>query len=342
MASTGSIGTLSWSAKLDSNEFKKGVKRVKKEMQEAQKSISASIKVIASGFAAATAAVGGLASGLAILTKETADTINAQDILAKSIGSTQAEIAGLELSANALGVSYDQLIDKVREIGGVDEFKKLAEQVASAKTETAQMAVAQAALGNEGLKLLPILQRGAAGLANFEKEALKLGFALPEDEVNALVSAWEKYEAIQFRIIGLTRKLAADLAPIFESLVNDTVNFVDNNLAEIEFLFSEFANFFSKSIDGVKFALEAAGIIETSQTWSDAFKKSAFVLENSWLLAIKGIAKTLEKFVSVISFPFRAVGELILDVFQGIFIYVRKGLKALGQETDFLNDLIDE
>ena len=40
MASSGSVGTLSWSAKLDSNEFKKGVRKVKKQMKEAQKSVS--------------------------------------------------------------------------------------------------------------------------------------------------------------------------------------------------------------------------------------------------------------------------------------------------------------
>ena len=88
MASTGSVGTLSWSAKLDSNEFKKGVRKVKKEMKEAQKAVGQSLKMMAQSFTVATGAVAGLTGALALLTKETADTVNAQNILAESIGST--------------------------------------------------------------------------------------------------------------------------------------------------------------------------------------------------------------------------------------------------------------
>ena len=60
MASSGSVGTLSWSAKLDSNEFKKGVKKVKRQMKDAQKNVTESLKVITSGFAIATGAVVGM------------------------------------------------------------------------------------------------------------------------------------------------------------------------------------------------------------------------------------------------------------------------------------------
>lgn len=342
MASTGSVGTLSWSAKLDSNEFKKGVRKVKKEMKEAQKAVGQSLKMMAQSFTIATGAVAGLTGALALLTKETADTVNAQNILAESIGSTQSEIAGLELASNALGVSYDQLIDKMREIGGVDAFKRLADQVSSAETATAQMAIAQEALGNEGLKLLPILQQGSVGLAKFEQEARKLGLALPEKEVKALVDAWSDYEALQFRLIGLSRKLGAELAPIFEGVLQDTVSFVDDNSAEIEVLFDNLGNYFESAMDGIKFALESVGIIDEISTWSDIFMKSAWALENSWKLALKGIAIALEKTASVISFPFRAVGELILDIFQGVFIWIQRGLKALGKEFQTLDEIINE
>lgn len=213
--SSGSVGTLSWSAKLDSNEFKKGVRKVKKEMKEAQKAVGESLKIMAQGFAVVTGAVTGATVALGAMVKQSADVVNSQKILADSIGATQQEIAGLELASDSMGVSYDQLIDKMREIGGIKEFEKLADDVASASSATESMKIAQEALGNEGLKLLPILQQGSAGLKAYSQEALKLGLALPEDKVNALTSAWGAFEKAMQMVRGLTRQLSAELSESF-------------------------------------------------------------------------------------------------------------------------------
>jgi len=147
---------------------------------------------------------------------------------------------------------------------------------------------------------------------------------------------------LQFRIIGLSRKLGADLAPIFGEVLQDTVTFVDENSAEIEVLFDTLGNYFKSTMDGIRFALESVGIVDEASTWSESLMQSAWVLENSWKLALKGIAIATEKTISVISFPFRAVGELILDIFQGVFIWIQRGLKALGKEFKVLDEIIDE
>ena len=132
MSSSGSVGTLSWSAKLDSNEFKKGVKNVKKQMKDMKKNVSKAFNSLNKSMAMATGAITGATGALAYMTKQSADLVNSQKILADSIGATQSEIAGLELASSSLGVSYDQMIDKMREVGGVDAFKNLANQVAEA------------------------------------------------------------------------------------------------------------------------------------------------------------------------------------------------------------------
>ena len=342
MASTGSVGTLSWSAKLDSNEFKKGVRRVKKEMKEAQKAVGQSLKMMAQSFTIATGAVAGLTGALAVLTKETADTVNAQNILAESIGSTQSEIAGLELASNALGVSYDQLIDKMREVGGVDAFKRLAEQVASAETATEQMTIAQQALGNEGLKLLPILQLGASGLADFERQARKLGLALPEDEVKALVDAWSDYEALQFRIIGLSRQLGAELAPLFEEILQDTVSFVDENSEAIKILFDSLGFYIGNVFDGIRLALESVGIVDEAQSWSDAILEVAFQIENSFENAFINIVKFAEKAVDFISYPFRKMLQILNMAILDLMLKMRDALAFVGQESKKLNEFIQK
>ena len=341
MASSGSVGTLSWSAKLDSNEFKKGVKKVKKQMKEAQKAVSDSIKMIGKSFTIATGAIGGATVALGAMTKASADLVNAQVILADSIGSTQSEIAGLELASSSLGVSYDQMIDKMREIGGVDTFKRLAQEVASASSETEQMRIAQEALGNEGLKLLPILQQGADGLADFEHQARKLGLALPEEEVKALTDAWASLEDVQHRIQGGMRQLSADLAPTFDRVLTEMTNVIDENSAEISVMFDVMAEQFDLAMDGILMAFESLGLVDETQTWANAFMKVAWVLENSFKLALKGIAKLFEKSVSTISYPFRVMLENLYKDFQTFFKGIQKGLELVGAEIEAIDTIVD-
>ena len=107
MASSGSVGTLSWGAKLDSSEFKKGVRTVKKQMKEAQKAVSESIKMSGKSFTIATGAIGGATVALGAMTNASTDWVNAQVILAESIGSTHSASAGLELASTTFGVIYD-------------------------------------------------------------------------------------------------------------------------------------------------------------------------------------------------------------------------------------------
>ena len=341
MASTGSIGTLSWSAKLDSNEFKKGVKKVKKQMKEMHKNVKKSFESLGRSMTLATGAITGATIALGAMVRASADVVNAQKILADSIGSTQSEIAGLELASSSLGVSYDQMIDKMREIGGVDAFKQLADKVASATTEQEQMRIAQEALGNEGLKLLPILQQGADGLAEFEHQARKLGLALPEDEVNALTSAWSSLEDVQHRIQGGMRQLSADLAPTFDKILTEMTNVIDESSAEIAVMFDVMAEQFDLAMDGILMAFESLGIVDETATWADSFMKVAWVLENSFKLALKGIATLFEKSVSIISLPFRLMLENLYTKFQNFFKGIKSGLDLIGAEVEALNTVID-
>ena len=341
MSSSGSVGTLSWSAKLDSNEFKKGVKNVKKQMKDMKKNVSKAFNSLNKSMAMATGAITGATGALAYMTKQSADLVNSQKILADSIGATQSEIAGLELASSSLGVSYDQMIDKMREVGGVDAFKNLANQVASATSEQEQMAIAQKALGNEGLKLLPVLQQGADGLKDFENQARKLGLALPDDKVNDLTSAWESLEAVQHSVQGSMRTLSAELAPVFDNVLSEMNSVLSENGAELKVLFETMADQFELALDGIVFSMEQAGIIDEASTWSDAIVKVAWTLENAFTLAMKGVLKILEKSVSVISMPFRMIFDQITDRFINLFKVAQTILKKLGQEVKILDSTIE-
>ena len=215
MAGNGKVGNLFFGINLDSKEFKKGMRQVKRNMKQFQKDMKNGFATVAKGATALTAGITGLTAGAFALAKQTSELVNSQNILAESLGSTQAEIAGLELAADTMGVSYDMLIDKMREFGGVDEFKKLADDVMNAGDATAQLAKAQEIFGNEGLKLLPILQQGSQGLNDYVTEARKLGLALSPDQVDQMTGAWGKYEKMMQKITCATRQFGVAFSEDF-------------------------------------------------------------------------------------------------------------------------------
>ena len=344
MASSGSVGTLAWSAKLDSNEFKKGVRKVKKQMKEAQKSVAESIKIMSKGFAIATTAVVGLTGALAYMTKQSAEVVNAQKILADSIGATQAEIAGMELVADSLGVSYDQLIDKMREFGGISEFKELADKVANATTATEQMKIAQEALGNEGLKLLPVLQQGASGLKAMEEEAMKLGLALPDDKVNALTTAWGAFEKAMQMVRGLTRQLSAELGGAFKKTFIVIQSLIETFRDNFIILFSDISEAYIKFINILVKGITKYGVpaFVALQNVIGEVGKAIATLFN--LFTSSPVASTIDNWsIAVFDFGMTMRESLafgLARVFQVVFDTIGKGLiKMLSTFNDVFQKL---
>jgi len=214
-AKSGNFGTLSWGMNLDTKEFKKKMKDIRKNTKKFGQEMTDQFKTIAKGFAGVTAAAIAGGGGMLFFAKNSLAAVNAQLLLADSLGTTQAEIAGLDLAAQKFGVSQDMLIDKMREFGGIEEFKKIADQVKNAGDESAQLAKAQEILGNEGLKLLPILQQGAEGFARMKQEALDLGLALTPEQIAESRVAWEQYEDTILNIQGLGKQIGqAFLKPL--------------------------------------------------------------------------------------------------------------------------------
>jgi hypothetical protein len=214
-AKGGNFGTLSWGMGLDTKDFKKKMKDIRKNTKTFGKNMSLSFLKIGGAFAAVGIAAGAAGAAILLFTKNSLEATNAQILLADSIGVTQGDIAALELSATKFGVSQDMLIDKMREFGGLDEFNKIAEQVKNAGDETAQLAMAQSLLGNEGLKLLPILQQGSDGFAAMKREASELGLALSPVQIEESRVAWEQYEDTILNLKGLGTQLAqAFLKPL--------------------------------------------------------------------------------------------------------------------------------
>lgn len=201
--SEGKVGSLFYGMSLDTREFSKNLKSARKIMKSFGKRMADDFKTIAKG----GAILGAGTAGMLLFAKNTLEATNAQLLLADSIGATQGEIAGLELLTEKWGVETNMVIDKMREFGGLDEFKRMAEDVKNAGNETDQLNKAIELFGNEGAKMLPLLQQGSSGFADMEAKARQLGLALSPEQIEKSRVAWEQYESSIMSVKGLFKQL---------------------------------------------------------------------------------------------------------------------------------------
>ena len=214
-AKGGNFGTLSWGMGLDTKDFKKKMKDIRKNTKKFGQEMTDQFKTIAKGGAIMATGLAAAGAGLLIFTKNSLEATNAQILLADSIGVTQGDIAGLTLLTNKWGVETDMVIDKMREFGGLEEFKKLADDVKNAGDEQAQLNKAVELFGGEGSKMLSVLQQGSEGFAAMNKEAVALGLALSPVQIEESRVAWEQYEDTILNLKGLGTQLAqAFLKPL--------------------------------------------------------------------------------------------------------------------------------
>ena len=317
----GRAGSLFFGMTLETSDFKKNLKSVKKFTKESGEAIRESFKKIAAGCAIVGAAFATVGAGLVLMTKATADAANEQFILAKSIDATVTELDGLVFATDALGVETNMTIDKMREAGGIEAFKKMADDVKGAGSELQQLAKAQELLGNEGLKLLPILQLGSDGLKAYEEQAIRTGNALPADKVAGLVLAWQEYEGLMQSISGIQKKLSAELAlPVAELF---------NSMDQLATLLS------GKLIDGAKnwanFIVDAIPVIAKNIftltdgfiTWFNTASEGVFMLTEAMFGLESGGNRT--------NGVFETMGDLLATMPNQVLIVLKKvGALLLG------------
>ncbi len=338
----GKVGSLFFGMTLSTNDFKKKLKEARKATDKAGKAIIETFSKVGAAGSILGLGLAGLGASMAFLTKETAESVNEQNILAQSLGATTAEIEGLILAGNRFAISQDMLIDKMREAGGVNAFKDIAEQVKTAGSASAQLAKAQELLGNEGLKLLPILQLGASGLDKMEEKALALGLALPTDKVAKLTIAWGTYEGMIETIAGGQRKLAAELAlPMAEMLVGFKllskevidralpivkqwgkflIDIMPKVLNGIFSITTGFITWFDASMSGIQLITEALfGMGSAAGSNISVFETMGDILATLPNLVLK----TLKLIGAGIATTFQTVGNLIMrPLMEAIFFAV--------------------
>jgi len=222
-------------------EAKKGVQDFSKEVKKADvdlKRVGRNMTLIG------TTIVGSLFA----VTKAVADNADQIDLLAKRTGVTREELQKLAYAAKQEGSSIESVStslvrlsgNMLNAVRGSEEAKMafealgiqikdangqlrsadqvmmdIADRFASMTNDTERAAVAMQLFGRGGAEIIPLLRNGRDGIQELKDEAEALGYVLSEEDVKILEKLGDELEAVRVGFGGISRQIAADVAPAF-------------------------------------------------------------------------------------------------------------------------------
>ncbi len=341
--SSGNAGSLFFGMTLNTNDFKKKLKDASKTLKTTGGRIKKNLKTIAKGGSLLSGAIAGSSAILLSFAKVTAEATNAQILFAKSIGSTQSEVSGLELASEKLGVETSQVLDKVREFGGLDEFKIYADQVKNAGGEQEQLNKAIEIFGGEGAKLVNILKLGSSGLKEMEQEALKLGLGLSPEQIAKTTKSWNIFEDTLLSIKGLSKQLGTTLMQPFALASGAVDAFIKTFRKDMLNTFNFISDIMSSSIRAGINVFHDVGIpaITTyisfvNQIGSAFARLFNFIANSSPLKSIVGGIKEVASTLNILVANFEQI--FISGVTGSISTVIQFAFNSLSKFSDFIGD----
>lgn len=138
--------------------------------------------------------------------------------LNKGLGEAAAgkndELAGL---LKRLGISLRDTNGQVR--SAADVMPQLADAIARNQNPAVRARMAVAAFGKSGQDLIPMLNKGSAGLAEMADEARRLGIILSSEQVAASDELGDTFDKLKMSVQGLGMNIGAKLAPLLTPLL---------------------------------------------------------------------------------------------------------------------------
>lgn len=177
--------------------------------------------------------------------KGSIDAADATSKLSAKIGVAVRDVAGLELSYKLSGLSADLLSTSMAKLStgivtgnkaldalGIQSkntngtFKttramlaEVADKFANLKDGSQKTALAVQIFGKAGADMIPLLNGGAAGLADMDEKALKLGLTLSDSTVKQAEEFNDALDLMKLRVTGAANEIAAELLPTLVDLM---------------------------------------------------------------------------------------------------------------------------
>lgn len=303
---------------VNTKQLSNGVSRARKILNGVQKA--------ALSVNGAIAAVG---AGIAVhkfveMAEAQADNVAYTNRLATQIGATTKEVSGLEYAfkktlnrddVEAFGDSLSDMQEKIGDVtleeGGakdimrqlgldaesmskadaVSNFKTIADAIAGVESKAEKLHIADTMFGGEGQKMLPLLEKGSAGIEEIVKHADELGLTFNSFEAGEVVKAQQAVGELTSRFEGLANQAVVQVAPIITTLIEKVQSFGSVGITAGEVV-----------SEGLSWVGTGLGIVaDVIDVVHDGFKflKAVASFALSWI--VKGIAKVGQGFQELIN-----------------------------------------
>lgn len=254
-----SLGTLTIDLIAKVGGFVAGMDKAERSSVKWRKQVENDVKAAGSavasmGIAAAGAAIAVSTAGFALL-KSTSEQITETDRWAKSLRMSTQDLIAWQFAAEKAGVSGDQIADIFKDIGdkigdavlnksgeAVDALDSLglsAEKLSKSSPDRQLLAIGEAlskigtnaekttileSLGNDLSKLLPLFDNNNEKLKQFLQLAKDYGIAPSPESINDLLKVGEIFQDLESQVNGLKVDIAAGLAKVDLSPLQDGLN----------------------------------------------------------------------------------------------------------------------
>jgi hypothetical protein len=269
------------------------------------------------------------------------------------LGISSSQLAGLTNQLKRVGIESDQVGDLFAKMGknlydaggghgkaapalkqlGIDakalmdlapdeQFKKIADEISKLPPGAAQASAALHIFGNQGAALLPVLQKGGAGIQKFIEEQKKTGAVLGDSQMRAALEAQKAWKESRFAIEeawdGLVNRATLVAAPI--------VKFIGGVVTKGMALLTPIFDWIGRAMERVSIILERVG--EVFEKWFDEAYQE-----------VKGLLGQVEEFTGawptveeVVTGVLRTVATSIAFLWDGL----KMGVGILAIVTSYL------
>ncbi len=129
-----------------------------------------------------------------------------------------AAALGSESANEALGLLNLTLKD-LDDLSPDEQFKLIADRLSKVEDPTVRAALAMEMFGRSGTALLPLFAGGAAGIAELEAQAKKLGLVMSTEDAQAAESFGDQIDALQMVLKKAVATIGSALVPVLSDVV---------------------------------------------------------------------------------------------------------------------------
>lgn len=221
----------------DDSKLARGLNRAQARL----KSFGAGVESIGRGLIQSSAAVVASLTGSVLLLSKTGDAL---DKMAERTGIGVEALSALKFAAEQSGSSIDEFEKGIRrmqqtiaeaaagsssasdtlarlgltiaDLQGLapdEQFKRIADRIAAIEDPAARTAAAMEIFGKSGAALLPLLNQGAAGISDLEKQARDLGLTMSAETAAKAALLNDTLNILKLSVAGVAQTVAAALVP---------------------------------------------------------------------------------------------------------------------------------